>query len=228
MQIGEHLDFFESDAQCFIEVVRTSDLAASVPGCPGWQLRDLALHLGTVHRWAKACIESNDALPRVESPIEDALLCAWLDEGFTDLAGFLRAADPQRKTWTFGPEPRLTSFWFRRQAHEASVHLWDARSAVGFVEPIDEHLAADGVAEVFEVFIPRELTRGRMQYPDEGVRIVLADGRSFNLGERIVGEVSGSSSDILLALWHRLPTSVLTTDTDAEVLETAFARALTS
>jgi hypothetical protein len=106
--------------------------------------------------------------------------------------------------------------------------LWDARSALGVFEPIGESLAADGVAEVFEVFIPRQVGRGRMQVPGEGLRIELNDGRTFDLGQSISGEVRGSASDILLALWHRIPASSLETDADEQVVERAFALALTS
>jgi hypothetical protein len=120
------------------------------------------------------------------------------------------------------------SFWSRRQAQETSMHLWDAKSALGIFEPIEESLAADGVAEVFEVFLPQQLRQGRMQSPSEGIRIVLADGRTFDIGESIAGEVTGSASDILLALWHRMPAASLATDADERVVEAAFARALTS
>jgi uncharacterized protein (TIGR03083 family) len=228
MRIEEFLDSFESDAQSVITLVASSDLDLQVPPCPGWQLRDLAVHLGTVHRWAKACIEANGPLPLVESPIEDSMLIPWLNEGLTELSELLRATPPHRETWTFGPQPQVMSFWCRRQAQEAAVHLWDAQSALGIAEPIEETLAADGVAEVFEVFIPRQLGRGRMQLPNEGIRIVLTDGRTFDIGEKISGEVSGSASDILLALWHRVPATSLVTDADERVVEAAFARAFTS
>jgi len=228
MRIEGFLDSFESDARSVITLVASSDLDLQVPPCPGWQLRDLAVHLGTVHRWAKACIETNGPLPLVESPIEDSMLIPWLDEGLTELSGLLRAASPHDEVWTFGPTPHLMSFWYRRQAQEASVHLWDAQSALGISEPIEETLAADGVAEVFDVFIPRQLGRGRMQLPSEGIRIVLADGRTFDFGEKIIGEVRGSASDILLALWHRVPATALTSDADERVVEAAFARAITS
>ena len=228
MVISDFLNSFESDARSFVTLVASSDLDLQVPPCPGWQLRDLAVHLGTVHRWAKACIETNGPLPLVESPIDDALLLEWLDEGVTELSNLLRSSSPQDNRWTFGPEPTLMSFWYRRQAQEAAVHLWDARSALGVLEPIGESLAADGVAEVFEVFIPRQVGRGRMQVPGEGLRIVLNDGRTFDLGQSISGEVRGSASDILLALWHRIPASSLETDADEQVVERAFALALTS
>jgi len=228
MMAGEFLDSYESDASAFTELIAVSDLNSAVPSCPGWRLRDLAMHLGHVHRWARECIETDGPAERPEPPVSDSLLVEWFSEGASDLGALLRTSDPESAVWTFGPHPRLMSFWLRRQAQETSMHLWDARYALEQPAQIDESVAADGIAEVFEVFIPRQLKRAQMSQLSEGVRLSLPDGRTFDLGENIATEVSGTASNLLLALWHRIPIEHLTVDGDAQVAREAFSQALTS
>lgn len=223
----EFLDFFERDVASFAELIAGVDLNVAVPSCPNWQLRDLAVHLGHVYRWAQSCIEENAPLERVEPPVPDSLLVEWFKEGASDLTELLRNSDPQAEIWTFGPHPRMMSFWSRRQAQETSVHLWDARAAHGRPVPISEELAADGVAEVFEVFIPRQLKRGGMNAISPGVRIVLPDGRTFDLGTNVTNQVSGTAGNLLLTLWHRNPVESLNIDGIAGEVKAAFAQALT-
>ena len=225
---GEFLDSYESDAGAFAELIAVSDLDAEVPSCPGWQLRNLAIHLGHVHRWARECIETDGAAERPEPPVPDPLLFDWFCEGASDLGALLRTCDPESAVWTFGPHPRVMSFWLRRQAQETSVHLWDARNAFGRAVAINELLAADGIAEVFEVFIPRQIKRGQMSEPSQGVRLSLPDGRTFDLGDNITAEVGGTASNLLLALWHRIPIEHLTVDGGAHVAREAFSQALTT
>lgn len=138
-----------------------------------------------------------------------------------------RRTDPGAPTWTFGPQPRTVAFWRRRQAHEVTVHLWDAQAAVGQPDLIAADLAADGVAEVFEVFLPRQVRLERMAAVVDGVRVVLPDGRHFDLGSPIVSEATGSPADVLLALWRRVPLDRLHITGDVGAAHRAFDRALT-
>nr|BFE67524.1 hypothetical protein GCM10020092_008250 [Actinoplanes digitatis] len=39
-------------------------------------------------------------------------------------------------------------------AHEISVHRWDAEAAAGRATPIETKLAADGVNEVLDTWLP--------------------------------------------------------------------------
>jgi uncharacterized protein (TIGR03083 family) len=224
------IDFLENlqrTGERFIDVIARSDRDALVPCCPGWLLRDLALHQGHVWEWARHCIEAGTHVDQSEESVIDERLPAWLRDQLDALVGLLRATDPEAPTWTFGPKPRLAAFWFRRQAHEVTVHLWDAESAVGTPHPISAELAADGVDEVFTVFLPRQVRLERMAAVDEGVRIRLPDGRTYDIGDRASAEVTGDPSDLLLALWHRLPLDVLTISGDVNAARTAFDRALT-
>lgn len=223
----DHLAVLERKGAAFVDAVATGDLGADVPCCPGWTLRDLAAHQGHVWAWARSCIEAGEYVEESEEPIPDEDLVPWLREQRDALLAILRATDPAQPTWTFGPKPRTVAFWHRRQLQEVTVHLWDAQSAQGSPEAIEDDVAADGVAEVFEVFLPRQVRRERMAPVQDGVRIVLPDGTAFDLGANPVAQVTGTPSDLLLALWHRVPVDALAVSGDAEVVADAFDRALT-
>ena len=224
----DYLGVLRTKGDEFTDIVRGGDLDAAVPCCPGWALRDLALHLGGVWAWARMCIESGAPADRPDHPVDDADLPAWLADQLDALVAILEDTDPQAATWTFGPTPRTVSFWHRRQAQEVTVHLWDAQSSVGTPEAIEATLAADGVAEVFEVILPRQLRLERMSPVAAGVTVRLPDGRTFDLGDHPAAVVTGDPSDLLLALWHRAPLAALTVSGDAEVARETFDRALTS
>jgi uncharacterized protein (TIGR03083 family) len=149
-----------------------------VPSCPGWNVTDLVLHLGGVHRHVARIIRekqrehvpiSRDDLgwlglghphlhwlmtghaPRNE-PLPPEVL-AWFEEGASELEAVFRQTDPDEPVWTWSPEKRV-GFWLRTQAIEAAVHRWDAQFAHGVTQPIDAELAADGIDHTFEYMLP--------------------------------------------------------------------------
>ncbi len=67
------------------------------------------------------------------------------------------ASTPTRPAWTFvpaGPNAGTAGFWTRRQAHELTVHRYDAQLAAGTTAPVDADLAADGIDELLVVMLP--------------------------------------------------------------------------
>ena len=46
----DHTAHLAQDTTAAVAVLRTTNPSSPVPGCPGWVLRDLAGHLGGVHR----------------------------------------------------------------------------------------------------------------------------------------------------------------------------------
>jgi uncharacterized protein (TIGR03083 family) len=86
----------------------------------------------------------------------------------------LEAADPDADVWTFGL-PRTVRFWLRRQAHETTLHAWDAGTASGAALPIDAELAADGVDEYVD-FVPRTLKREPGTWTGETIHLHRTDG----------------------------------------------------
>lgn len=136
------------------------DLSAPVPTCPDWTVRDLARHLGQVHRRVVATIETgaermiprDAAIPDGEPPATRDEVATWLLRGASALATTLDAADPGREVGGF-VGPVTIGFWSRRQLHETLVHRLDAELAVGF-EPLADvapEVAVDAVAEWYDL-----------------------------------------------------------------------------
>ena len=99
---------------------------------------------------------------------------------------------------------------------ETAVHRWDAQDAAGDPEPIDAELAVDGVDEWLEVF------GASQDRKPEGAGETIHLHRTDGEGEWLVrvqpdridvtrghekgdAALRGSSSDLLLVLWRRLP-----------------------
>jgi uncharacterized protein (TIGR03083 family) len=179
-----------------------------VPSCPGWRLRDLAHHLGNVHAWAeRATRQPTPPEEPTEAPQGRDDLIAWYAGAAASLLERLRTADPDEPCWHFGAKPRTVGWWVRRQAHETAVHLWDAQAALGHAPPLEPGFAADGVAEVLDVFVPRQVRMERIAPLTASVRLVATDAdlhRSLGDGEP-VATLTGTASDLLLLLWGRVP-----------------------
>lgn len=135
------------------------DLATPVPTCPDWSLRDLARHLGRVHRRVAETISGGgDALMAPhevadpEPPAARDEVATWLLAGAAALVPALTGAEPDRRVaGVFGPAPM--SWWARRMLHETIVHRYDAEVTAG-IEPwvgVRPELAADGLAEALSL-----------------------------------------------------------------------------
>lgn len=211
----DHVAHVRADGARFADVVRGAPLDAAVPACAGWALRDLAHHLGEIHRWARVAAATgerpNDGA--LEPPPPDDELADWIDAGVTALADTLDALDPTAATWHPFPTPRVAAVWPRRQAHETVVHRWDAESVTDEHTPIDPELAADGIAEYFELIVPRLVARDDVAPPDEPLVIELTDlgvvVEGAAAGVRVVEtpesvDVAASAETMLLALWGRV------------------------
>lgn len=209
-----------ADAARITELV-ASDLSAAVPACPGWSLRDLIEHVGTVHRWARAAVETaarpEPDRPRDPAPEEADALARWFGDGAIALANALDAADPGAATWTPFPivEPTVAD-WVRRQTHETSLHRWDAESAVTSPRPIAAELAADGIDEYVGVMLPRAVSRDDLEWPAGSCHLHCTDtagewtlevrdgvyvvDREHRKGD---AAVRGTAEHLLLRLWGR-------------------------
>jgi uncharacterized protein (TIGR03083 family) len=168
VEIAEHIASLERDGTLMAAAAERAGLAAPVPSCPGWQVRDLLRHQGYVHRWAGRFVTERlpDAVPEpTEAEIlaadpPDGQLPAWFREGHAALTDALRAAPPDLSCWTFLPAPSPLAFWARRQAHETAIHRVDAEQAAGGpVTSPDPALAADGIDELIMGFLGRHERR---------------------------------------------------------------------
>ncbi|MCW2621974.1 MAG: hypothetical protein JWL64_1576 [Frankiales bacterium] len=204
------LDFpahFAAEADRLTGVLRSADLSARVPGCGDWTLQQLAVHLGGIHRWCLSKV-TGERSPRTEPTAAE--LPGWFADGAQRLHAVLSSTDPSTPCQGFdGPD--TVAFWIRRMAQETAVHRVDAQGAAtgpGSHEPIEAELAADGIAEVLEVFLPRQIALGRSSGPPCGLVLRSPEGTWRWEGPEPV-TVTGTSSDVLLALWGRPSTAEL-------------------
>lgn len=195
------------------------NLPARVPGCPEWTVADLVDHTGEVHRfWIQIAGGVTDPRQAVrESPPAPDLVVEWYEEGLGKLLEKLRTVDPDQPIWTWAPVERPTASWIvRRMAQETAVHRWDAERAAGTRKPIEAELASDGVDELLYVFLPADprLHRGggetvHLHCTDvAGEWLVRLRAGGFEVtSEHAKGDaaVRGPASDLLLALWGRIP-----------------------
>ena len=188
-------------------------LDADVPCCPGWTVRDLVVHMGEVisqkadlvaDGWADAW-PPRSKLPEGVDPLE------WYRQETTRLYEALAAADPATPAVTFGRD-RTMAFWFRRMALETLVHRVDAEQAHDYESAIDPELAADGVAELFDVYVTGYPSWASFYPGDDVVRIEVA-GRAWTVR---VGRFVGSKGE----RDYDLPTTVPEPEADPDVMVT--------
>jgi uncharacterized protein (TIGR03083 family) len=205
-----HIDEEAAEVQRLLDGARPEVLAAAVPACPGWTVRDLVGHLGGIHRWATGIVRTRERGDVPDPPDDDAALGPWFAEGAAALTAALREADPAADCWALA-RPGTVGFWSRRQAHETAVHRVDLADALGVPAPLDPGLAADGVDEVATMFFPRQVRLGREAPLTDALALVDRDGGRWLLagdgtggvGSAPQATVSGAAGDLLLLLWKR-------------------------
>lgn len=219
MDRDEHLALLEPDIAAFAAAVATGPADATIAGCPGWTLVDLARHLGEVHRWALEAVLTGQRpvldVAADPAPADPTALADWVRAGGSRLLDALRDLDPEAPTWHPFPAPRVAGLWPRRQAQEASVHRWDAENAIGQATSIDAELAADGVDEYFTAMLPRLISREKLAAPTSVLGVSAVDtGHQWVVGVRDgrlevladaepEAELAGIAEHVLLRLWGR-------------------------
>jgi uncharacterized protein (TIGR03083 family) len=231
--------FFTELRGCTAELARITggDLERPVPTCPGWTFRQLATHVGRGHRWAAQIVATRAATPIPVREVADGKLppdpaqhASWLNAGADRVIDAVTAAGSDL-VWTLaglGP----ASFWARRRAHEAAVHLADAQLATGRDVDLAPEAAADGVDEWLAIIAASTAgTAGPARAPAQDLR---GDGQSLHFhatdpglsgtGEWLVTRkpsgvaivrghgkadvaVRGPAASLLLVLTRRLPSS---------------------
>src|SRR4029453_14764555 len=174
LSLDQHLEALTSGGAALREAAAAAGLDPKVPTCPGWDVTDLVVHQGMVHRWAAAPLGGERAHDTAASQAEGraaARLLDWYADGLAALVDTVRATPEDAEAMVFlkdAPPPRR--FWARRQAHETTIH-----GAAGGAAPlrprptvadvdIDPALAADGIDELLMGFITRG--KGRLPAPE--------------------------------------------------------------
>lgn len=224
------LDGLIREAAAFRAVLATADLDAPVAACPPWDLRELAAHLAGTHRWARNAVAEGELRrgPTPPLPDREAVETMYAD-AVTGLITALRATPDDAPCPSFLTPHDTAAFWLRRQVHELLVHRWDAERAAGADPVLDARLAADGVAEVLEVFLPRMRARGLLGALPAALVLRQSDGP----GQWVLGDdapqasVVAPAQDLLLLLWKRRPLDGLEVHGDEAAARAVLSCALT-
>ncbi len=220
MQRATYLAYLATDVDAFAAAVQHGPLDAPVPWCGAWTLADLAVHLGAVHRWALHAVRHGRPPDERDpgAPADQDALAAWVRAGGAELGSALAAADDDAETWHPFPIPKRVAVWARRQAHETSIHRWDAQQATGGVPMISRVLAADGIDEYFALALPRLVLREGLTLPSGALSVRITDtadrwlvtarGNELVIADEhealdVTAEMTGRAQDVLLRLWGR-------------------------
>jgi uncharacterized protein (TIGR03083 family) len=142
----------EASTAAIAALLDGGDLALPIPTCPDWTLRQLAIHVGRVHRWAAEITGTRSAefipfrpLPDGRFPDGPPEQAAWLTAGARRAVVAIQEAGDDR-VWAFG-QMVPAGFWGRRMCHETLVHAADAQLAAGRQPDIGPRMAADAIDE---------------------------------------------------------------------------------
>lgn len=227
----ERADFVGTIAEArdrLLEQARAAGPDRPVPSAHRWTVRDLVVHVGNVHDWARSVLTTGveqaqvfDAEPVGIGPGFDELLF-WYAARADALLDLLVSPDlrDDAAVWTFGPDGSTAAFWARRQAHELTMHSLDAALAAGVAVsdallPLEPDMSGDGVDEVLTVmmprvamFVPRPSLPARLEIiaADVGRRWELeTDGQidSAATGSDIAARLVGPAASLFALLWRR-------------------------
>ncbi len=215
-------------------------LDPDVPCCPGWDVRDLVIHMGEVISQKSDLVAGGfaDSWPPRTSLPDGIDPLAWYRQEAARLCEVLSAADPDAPAMTFGRD-RTVAFWIRRMAHETLVHRVDAEQAHGSESKVDSELALDGVAEMFDVFVTGYPRWASFRPSSDVVRVETVGetwtvrlgkfvgskrGRDYVLPTTVIdldakpaATVSGDPDRVLLWLWGRAPIADVSVTGDVDV-----------
>jgi uncharacterized protein (TIGR03083 family) len=231
MEIAELMAALARDSAAFVEACEVAGLTTPVVPCPGWTVADLLWHLTEVHDFWKTVVAEKLSDPgsytQPPRPVAEGLAGLYR-RGRLELLEALTHADPRDAVWTWSGD-HTVAFVTRRMAQETAVHLCDAADAAGISNPIDAHLASDGIDE----FLTHFLGDSKPGVDPVGGSVHLhcgdvagewtvrpTDDGKFNVArEHSKGDcaIRGRASDILLALWRRAPLAACDVVGDVEI-----------
>ena len=178
-----------------------------------WSVTELVAHLGAVHRWAAANSREAKRHPRTNVPKLDVSLTEWYSTSRDEMLNTFDELDPLAKAYTLSKTDKTVAFWHRRQLFETLVHLWDLRSAADpAAHPpaeVNAEVYADGVSELFDLFVPRSGTLAplgggvELIATDTGDRWTFGNDWQRDGGHELTATVSAPADELLLWAWNR-------------------------
>lgn len=154
------LDVVEIEGERLATSATGSDPEMEVAHLPGMRLGELVRHVGSVYRMVVSWLRDGGRPTRWQrAPAEDQSLIDYLRAGLLEVVHELARHDPLEGAPTWWPEHQNHGFWYRRLAHETTIHRYDiqmtgAAVAIGGIAP---ELALDGVDEVLTLWFTHRL-----------------------------------------------------------------------
>jgi uncharacterized protein (TIGR03083 family) len=222
LSLEQQLDAITTEGSRFWDAIEAGDLQGRVPSCPDWEISALATHLLGVHAgWTELVEHPTDDPTKAfgietsttDQPMDKSALVKHGRETMQRMVDVFGAADQQQPTWTWAAQQDV-AFITRHQVQEAAVHRWDAQTAAGVaVDPISPEVAADAIDEYLTLGRPA-FTAGGPPLPGsvhlhctdvDGEWFVHPDGRVEPIHAKGDVALRGSASNLLLALYGRVP-----------------------
>ncbi|CAA9273793.1 MAG: hypothetical protein AVDCRST_MAG54-3160 [uncultured Actinomycetospora sp.] len=177
----------------FADAAHTAGQDARVPSCPDWTVRDLAEHLGGVHRWCAGTVSRpGEKLVRRgvgDAPMPESVdeVATWLLEGAATVTQTIRDAGEDTLVGGFGTMVPV-AFWARRQCHETLVHRADAELAAGVpvLADVAPEIAADAVDEHLAMVVRSAGRRPGLRGDGETLHLHATDEGLDGSGEWVV------------------------------------------
>jgi uncharacterized protein (TIGR03083 family) len=179
------------------------------------------------------------------APREREALLAWSAESTQQLLGALRESGPDRGCWTWwgGSEsPQTSGAVARHQVQEVAVHTYDAQITLGAPQPLPDEAALDGVDEFLATccagpyawpydpcaidYHAIEGRSWRLSLAAEGVRSTRLPTPGSAAGEDLDAadaSLRGTASELVLALYGRIPVDSLKVDGDRRLFDLLLA-----
>lgn len=216
-----------------IASVAAKNLDVPIAACPSWTMAELVWHMGEVLAFWKQVIDKQaldtSDLQWIERP-QPRDLMSWYQTSVNESLDTLSSTDPAMRCWTWTGEQNV-AWIIRRMAHESSIHMWDACSAVGATAPLDPLLSSDGIDEFLYVMVPHvregqpivggsvhvhctDVEGEWLAVPGEGDQLVVT--REHAKGSCAL---RGTANDLLLLMWRRIPSFSVEVIGDASVAE---------
>lgn len=229
---GRLLEVLRMEGELLASSALGTDPHVPVRHAEGMTLGEAVRHVGSVYRMVVAWLRSGHQPTRWQrAPIPGQSLVEYLRAGHREIVAELSAHDPADGAPTWWPLDQTYGFWYRRLAHETTVHRIDVQTAAAAMTVggrIDEEVAFDGVDEILSLWFTHRLgvlgvtnswtgrvavVAGRRQWIAQitptGTASWPAEG-----GEQVDATVSSDPAGMYLWLWGRRPIGTATPDGD--------------
>ncbi|GAB2973859.1 maleylpyruvate isomerase N-terminal domain-containing protein [Amycolatopsis acidiphila] len=156
---GRFLDALGIEVELLLDATHTVPADTPVPSCPGFTVGEIVRHIGGVYRVARLWTTEGRA-PREwqRGPDPGQSTEDYLRAGLAELLRELSTHSPDSFAASWWPADRTYGFWWRRMAHETTIHRYDVEDATGQpIAVIADDFAVDGVDEALAVWFGQRL-----------------------------------------------------------------------